>query len=448
MEKSIGPRGWPLLGVLPHLLGDRLSYMLSLQKQYGDVVTLPVGPLKSYVLYHPDDIQQVLFKRHSKYFKGRSFEKTKDYLGNGLATSEGDFWASQRRRMGGHFNWSTLSQLTDLMLIEIDKFIDSLIERSKKGESVDISTEFQRLALKTIVRTLFGSAIPTGDVEKLVESFRYVLKHTLNRIVLPFDIPNSFPLPSNLKFNRELGVMDSVVAKLIKEESERKTPSQTLMGILVRATDPEGKDQSLMSQKQLRDEIMTLFLGGTDTSGNTMGWTTYNLARFPAVMAKAREEVDNLIGQRPPTFQDFEKMSFVKSVISETLRLFPQNWIMSRDTLEEDEIRGVKIPKGKTVFMAVYSVHRDPRFWDDPLKFDPGRFQTGENLKHPVCYLPFGGGPRKCIGFHFAYLEMTLAIARLLQRTQLQFTNLESVRPDPQWSLMMKPGLRVMVSPR
>lgn len=230
---------------------------------------------------------------------------------------------------------------------------------------------------------------------------------------------------------------------MIENEKSKSVPSQTVLAMLVRARDPETNEY--MSAKQVRDEVMTMFLGGTDTTGNTTSWLFYNLHAHPEIQEKVREEIKSVVGERTPHSEDLMKLSYLRRVIDETLRLFPQNWVMSRDTLEKDTVAGVEIPADTTVFIGVYLIHRREDFWDKPLLFDPDRFLPERSAgRHPLCYLPFGAGQRKCIGFNFALMEMLLATTLILQNYTFSIQNPEKVKPNPTWSLWPSPGLPIL----
>lgn len=430
-----GPSLPEVLSQLPLILGDRLGWMTRIHEKYGDIVRVPMGPRSIYAVFHPDHIRHVLVTNQKNYWKGRTFEKTAAYMGKGLATTEGAEWQVQRRRMNPQFHREALKGLTGIMVQNIQAMLDRWEKAALEERTIDLALEFQRLAMETVARSFFGMGVPESRIGEIIESFKVALKHTTRRTLNPFDIPESWPLPANFKFQKAVSVIDDIVYGMIREERARVEPSPTLLGMLVRAADPETGE--LMTEKQLRDEVLTMFIGGTDTSGNTLSWVFYNLDRHPELQKKVRSEVEQ-------AGREFDRLEYTKRFVDETLRLFPQNWVGSRDAIGEDTIGGYTIPAGSTVFLGVYIAHRRPDFWENPEAFDPERFLP-ENLtgKHPLRYLPFGAGSRKCIGYHFAMMEICLTIAMALERFEFKVQGADRITKYATWSLWPKPGVPV-----
>ncbi len=410
-----GPSIASVIRQVPKLLTNRLEWASDLQRKYGEVVKIPWGPRVNYAIFHPDHFRHVLVSHAKNYSKGRTFEKTAAYMGKGLATVEGSAWQVQRRRMNPHFSQSSLAGLSGIMVQNTERLLERWEGSCRQGQELDLAVEFQRFALETVARALFGSEVPETDILEIIDAFKVALKHTTWRAMNPFEVPENIPLPGNLRFAKAVELLDRSVYRMIREESRKKTPSDTLLSFLIHAQDPDtGK---FMTEKQLRDEVMTLFLGGTDTSGNTLSWVFYHLHQLPRIRKKLLQEIRAVLGNRPPELDDLSQLTFLRRVIQETLRLYPQNWAMSRDALVDDEIGGVRIPAGSTIFLGVHFAHRRADFWPNPEYFDPDRFLPENSLgRHTLSYLPFGAGPRKCIGFQFAMMEFSLAITMILQK--------------------------------
>lgn len=435
-----GPSTFSTITQLPQLIRDRLQWMMETQKKYGDIVRVPLGPRTSYIVFHPDYFRHVLVANAKNYCKGRSFEKTGAYMGNGIATSEGTAWQAQRRRMNPHFGRDALAPIAEVMISNIEKMLDRWSISVKLDETIDLSTEFQRLALEIVARALFGTEVPEQEILQVISAFRTALQYTTRRILNPFDFTENLPLPSNLRFKKAVEYMDQVVYRTIREERQRETPSGTLLALLMAAVDPETGEG--MTEKQLRDEVMTLFLGGTDTSGNTLSWVFYYLNQLTPIRAKVLEEISQVLEGRRPRFEDTMGLGYTRRVVEETLRLSPQNWVMSRDTLGKDSIDGHEIPAGTTVFMGVYYAHRRPDFWNHPEVFDPNRFLPEQAKgRHALSYIPFGAGPRKCIGYQFALMEFSFAISMILQRFEVELVQPDRIKPYASWSLWPRPGI-------
>jgi cytochrome P450 len=443
-----GPGFAEVLSRLPIIVGDRLRWMTEVHEKYGDVVRVPMGPRTIYAVFHPDHIRHVLVTNARNYWKGRTFEKTAATIGNGLVTAEGADWQIQRRRLNPHFHRDGLKDLAPIMVRSIDGMLERWATVAAERRSIGLAGEFHRLAMEVVARCFFGMGVDESRIVPLIEAFRVALRFTTRRALNPFDIPESWPLPANVEYRRARDLMDEFVYGMIREERSRATASPTLLGTLVRAADPETG--ALMSEKQLRDEVLTMCLGGTDTTGNTLSWAFYNLDRRPELQARVRDEVRVALEGVAPTAQMLERLPYTRRFIDETLRLFPQNWVGSRDSLEPDQIGGYTIPAGVTVFLGTYVVHRRRDFWgEDAARFDPDRFLP-ERLAghHPMQYLPFGAGSRKCIGYHFAMMEIALAIAMTLERYDFEVVDAERIVPDATWSLWPKPGVPVMLRER
>ncbi|HEY2955252.1 MAG TPA: cytochrome P450 [Candidatus Eisenbacteria bacterium] len=428
---------------LPLILGDRLRWMTEIHREYGDVVRVPMGPRTVYALFHPDAIGHVLVANAKNYWKGRAFEKAAGTIGRGLVTAEGAEWQIQRRRMNPHFHREALKDLTGIMVQSIEGMLEGWAKAAAEERTLDLAVEFQRLAIGTVVRAFFGLQVEERKIADLVKTFRTALGFTTRRALNPFDIPESWPLPSNLAFRRAVRLMDEIVRGMIREERARSIASPTLLGALVRAADPESGER--MSEQQLRDEVLTMCLGGTDTSGNTLSWVFYNLERYPELQMRVRAEVGAALAGGAPTVETLERLACTRRFIDETLRLFPQNWVGARDSRGPDEIGGYAIPANVTVFLGVYRVHRRRDLWgEDAESFDPDRFLPERTAgRHPMQYLPFGAGSRKCIGYHFALMEIALATAMALDRYEFRIVDADRIRRDAGWSLWPKPGLRV-----
>lgn len=445
-QQAPGPRGLPIVGILPLLLGDRLGRVLKLQARYGDVVRLRVGTRRHHLFCHPDHIQHVLAGNASNFSKGRTFAKTSAYLGQGLATSSGELWKKQRRVMQPQFHREALADLADIMVRGVQSVAERWERAAHRDEPVDVSRDMQGMAMDVVARTLFGYEVPEENVREIVTAIRVALHHTTKRVINPIDIPDRWPTRGNLRFKKALATLDSAVGDIIRTQRSAEAPTATLLSMMLHATDPETGEG--MSDQQLQDEIMTLFLGGTDTSGNTLTWVFYVLDRYPELRERLLEELSAAGTGDAPRAESLEHLDFTTRLVQETLRLFPQNWVMSRDTIADDEIGGYHIPGGTTVFLGIYATHRHADFWDEPSRFDPDRFTEARSAgRHRFAYLPFGGGQRKCLGYAFAMMEATLALALLVPRFSVELLDPE-VRPHPKWSLAPRGGLWARLRPK
>ena len=440
-----GPKGWPLLGVLPRVARNPLEALGFYARAHGGIVRVPLGPRVVYLVTHPDLIKHVLVDKAARYSKGRTWEKTRSYLGDGLATSEGELWRRQRRLMQPQFHKDAVGALADTIALTIEQTVARLDVAAGAGRTVDIAAELMRMTLDVLMATIFGGAVKT-DVTGFTEAFQVALEHTTAKVLSPIDIPDSWPTPANLRFQKARAKLDSVVFGVINERRAGEDQPD-LLSLLLHTTDPETGQA--MGDRQLRDEVITLFLGGSETSANGLAWAFYLLARHPEIEARVRAEAVDVLGDRRPKLEDLKSLRLCTAVFEEAMRLYPQNWVMSRDTIEDDVVGGFHVPGKSTVFLGVHALHRDPEFWDEPERFLPERF-SAENVgdRHPFAYLPFGGGQRKCIGNHFSLLEGTFALAMILRAFNVELAAGAHVVPDPQFNLRPKGGVPVRLTRR
>ena len=417
--------------------------MQKVAREHGPVARVKLGPRVNHLVTHPDHIKRVLVDGAARYGKGRTFEKARGYLGDGLSTSAGDFWRRQRRIMQPHFHRQQVAAVGDLMTRTIGETVTRWEERAARKQPFDAWPDMMSMALHVTTRALFGVLLEE-EVAAIVRSFQIALEHTTRRVLSPIEIPGWLPTVGNLRFRRAIATLDEIVYRVIDQRRD-EPEARDLLAMMLASRDEETGEG--MSPTQLRDEVMTLMLGGHETTGNALAWTWYLLARNPEVDAVMREEIAAL-GGKPPGMEDLPRLAFTQMVFQETLRLYPQNWVMSRDTVEDDEIAGYHIPSGTTVFLGVYVVHRDPAHWPEPERFEPRRFaaDAAPAGRHPFAYVPFGAGQRKCIGSNFALMEATLALASLAQRFRVAVAPDHVVAPLPKFALRPRGGVPVAIT--
>ncbi len=437
MKLAPSPRSFPVINHFHYFLGDRLGTILRLQRELGDVVKLKLGPMTTHLLMHPDYARHVLVSNAKNYHKGRTFKKTESYFGQGVATSEGDLWRTQRRLMNPHFKPEALADFVDIKIKVIENSLERWQKSAKDQTMIDLGREFPRIAMEVVARTLFGQGIDQDRISGIIDQVDHILKHTMRLIILPFNVPTWLPSPSNLKFNVCLKRINQTIFEFIEKERNTAGGKNSLLSVLAHAEDPETGER--MSTKQIRDEAMTLFLGGIDTTGNTLPWVIYNLVRNESALREVKEEISTVLGSGRPDFVLLRKLEKLQAAILETLRLYPQNYVMARDTYEDDEIGGFFIPRNTSVFISMYAIHRHKDFWPDPLKFDLSRFSNeAMRDRHHNAYNPFGAGQRKCLGSNFALIEMMLILSMMLQKFDVKICNKDEIKPDPRWSLPIK----------
>ena len=434
------PRGHFLLGSIPEIQRDRVKFLLDLQREYGDVVRIRLGPFEAVVLFHPDGIQHILQDNHANYSKDtRTYASLSALVGNGLISSNGDFWLRQRRLMQPAFHQQQINGLGEMICRETNSMLDGWESFIQDRRAVNIANEMMRLSLSIATQALFGSKVHDPD-RAIATNISFLMSDTGFRFEHPFYPPRWVPAPRNSQFNVAMKKLDDVIYGMISERRDHPKPADDLLAMLMQAQ--EVGNGNSMSDKQLRDEVVTLFLAGHETSAVALSWTLYLLSQHPEVEVRLRSELNHVLAGRNPTMADLPKLAYTRMVVDESMRLYPPAWLTERKTLADDVIGGYLIPAGTTLAVTQYATHRHPQFWEDADTFDPERFNPQRSEGRPrYAYFPFGGGPRQCIGRDMALLEINLVLAMILQRCRFELKPGWEVKTDPELSLRLKGGL-------
>jgi cytochrome P450 len=447
LREAPGPRGFPLLGSLPDFAwGDPTRALLDAFREYGDVVRFRFGPVAFFGVNHPDHIRHVLQENRHNYTKSVNYEELRHVLGNGLLTSEGDSWLRQRRLAQPAFHRPRLAALASVITRETSSMLDRW--SAHVGATIDVSHEFMRVTLGIVGHSLFGVDL-ASDADSVGRAVSVALEWANARMVQLVRVPARVPTVANVRARLAIRTLDALVYRIIESRrhaiARNDEPAHDLLAMLIEARDEKTGEG--MSDVQLRDEVMTLVLAGHETTANALTWTAYLLSRHPAVERKLREEISSTIGDRTPTFDDLPKLSYTMMVIEESLRLYPPAWCVERQAIADDDVGGFAIPHGSIVLVAPYTMHRHPSYWDDPEGFDPERFAPSQTSTRPkFAYIPFGGGPRVCIGNHFALMEMQLVLAMIVQRYRLDLVSGHRVEIEPLVTLRPRYGMKMSVS--
>jgi cytochrome P450 len=437
-----------LFGPLPFLRRDPLNFLFKATEQCGDVarVEFAFKPHVAHLIRHPLDVEHVLVSNARNYVKQtRGYEKLRLVLGEGLVTSDGEFWKRQRRIAQPAFHKERIARLAPIMTAATEEMLAQWAPRVGTGQAFDVAEEMSRLTLKIIGQTMLSTDVSSAASE-VGQAVTVALNHAIRRTTNVFSLPEVFPTPANLLFRRSLDTLDRVVLGMISERRKDGHDRGDLLSMLMAARDEETGEG--MTDHQLRDEVMTIFLAGHETTANALSWTFYLLSLHPDVDARLREELAQVLGGRPPRLEDLPRLPYVDQVLKEAMRLFPPVWMIARRSVEEDVLSGFKIPAGTFVFMSPYLTHRHPAFWPNPEGFDPSRFAPGRLERLPRCaYFPFSKGPRMCIGDQFALLEGRLVLATLLQRVRLSLAPGYRASPLPTVTLRPKDGVRMTLTP-
>jgi len=441
-----GPRGKPFLGVALQLRKHGLDLLARSARDYGDIVYLPLHFGESRLLLnHPDLIEQVLVVQQHKFHKSAmSKAATGRLLGNGLLNSEGDFWRRQRRLAQPAFQKTRVNEYAATMVEHALAYTASWCD----GEIRDIADEMSRLTCGIAVKTLFGIELGP-EADRVGETLNTLMRFQIKRIRSAFRLPENFPTPANRRANAAFQYLDSLVYRIIAERRARGADGNDLLSRLIAAMDEDGTQ---MTPQQLRDETMTLFLAGHETTALTLSWTWYLLAQNPAAEARLHEELARVFAgraSRPLEAKDAESLPYLDAVIRESLRLYPPAYLIARLAIEPFELEGYSFPAGTTILMSQWVTHRDPRYFPEPLAFRPERWLDGLAARLPAhAYFPFGGGPRRCIGQGFALMEASLVAATLAQRFRFELETGQTIVPEPLVTLRPRGGIRMRIHSR
>ena len=409
----------------------------------GDVTQISIGPQRLVLLMHPDDIKRVLVTQQRSFTKGRSLERTETLLGKGLLTSEGEYHLRQRRLVQPAFHRERLVSYASTMV----EYTHRMEMAWRDGELRDAHGDMMRLALAIAGRTLFDVDVER-DAHDVEEAMDLSLR-MFNYSILPLGTLLEYaPLSWVRDLHGARRRMDALIFRLIAERRADGTDRGDLLSMLIAARDAEG-DGAGMTDRQLRDEIVTLLMAGHETTANALTWSWYLLSQHPDVEAELHAELDRVLGGRAPTVDDLPRLTYTRAVLAESMRLRPPAWTLERSAQEDFEAGGYTIKRGAIVLMSQYLVHRDPRWWNEPERFDPGRWTAEPQPERPkFSYFPFGAGTRMCVGEHFAWMEGTLVLATLAQRWKLRYESVDAPVLEPLVTLRPRDGLPVRVRAR
>ncbi len=432
----------PLIGVLSQLQENPLHVMERATLEFGPLAHLPLPALDAFVLGSPKLVHHVLVANVKNYVKQtRGYEMLRLVLGNGLVTSEGDFWKRQRRIAQPAFHRERLGGFGQVMT----RAANEMVDRWALGQPFDFADEMMRCTLRVVGETLLSADV-MGNADHVSAALTEALEHLIHRTLHPLSAPEWVPTPQNLRFKRSLETLDGVVLGVIAARRKGQGPTDDLLAMLMESKDPETGEG--MTDAQLRDEVMTIFLAGHETTANNLSWTMALLGRAPEVERKLVAEADAVLGGAVATMETAHRLPFAMNVIKESLRLYPPVWSLGRRVLEDDVVDGWLLPKDALVFISPWAIHRLPEFWSEPLAFDPDRWNVEDPRRAHGSYLPFSMGQRKCIGDGFAMMEAQLILTTVLQRVHLSLVPGQAFEPEPVITLRPRGGVQVVATKR
>lgn len=439
-----GPRSWPVIGNVGALRG-LLPFLEQQWAEHGDVFRIRLPGTSAIAVVHPDLMQHVLLTKRENFVKGSVLDSVRLILGDGLVTLEGEAWKERRTLAQPAFHRQSLEKLTAIMAISGARYFDRLAARlGPQGGELDMHPEFVRLTLDVVISALFGEGtIDTEEIsyEALGQALELVSTSTNG-----FRLPDWIPTPFNVKFKRTLRELNRNVYTIIDRARKLEGGNASLLSMLLEARDESG---AALPSKAVRDEVITLFMAGHETTALTLTWLFALLDNRLDVLTKMREEVASVLGGRDPTFDDVPKLVYLRQVVDETLRLRPAAPMVGRNVVDDDQLGGYDVARGEVVLPFIWGVHRHPDFWTKPEVFDPDRFAGGTTkLSHRWSYLPFSGGPRVCIGNAFSLIETVVLVAQMLNRFDVEVQSCADVRPVAIATVRPDRPVRVKFKPR
>jgi cytochrome P450 len=438
--RAPGPKGTWLGGNLPQFRRDRLSFLEYCAREFGDFVSIRFGPRRVLLVFDPDAIEQVLVTQNQNFIKHFALRFDSMVLGKGLLTNEGDFWLRQRRLIQPVFLKQRLASYGDV----ITAVGQDMLNAWQPGTPVEMLTEMEALTLRIASKVLFGC--DAGAEAHDVGEALHVAQHCfIARFNATIPWPSRMPIPRHIRLWKAVRRLDEIMYGFIKQRRASAEQRDDLLSRLLQAQEADG---GRMSDRQVRDEAMTLFLAGHETTALTLAWAWYALAQHPEEEEKLIAEVRAVVGDRPPELGHLPRLRHTERVIQETMRLYPAAYIIGREALGDCEIGGYPVPKGRTVMMSQWVVQRDPRHWERAEEFRPDRWIDGLPNLPKYAYFPFGGGPRLCIGNTFAMMETVLLLAAIAQKYRFTVVPEHPVVPSPTFTLRPRDGIRAVLTRR
>src|SRR5215472_3128501 len=386
IKRPPGPKGHFLVGVLPEVRREDVKFASRVAREYGDIVFMRVVNIPTYVISHPRYIEEVLVTNYRNFIKAVYLRESRRLFGEGLLTSDGDTWLRERRIGQRAFRHEHIDTYADTIVA----YTERKLENWQSGEIHDVHQEMMRLTLEIIARVLFGRDL-ADEIEDATAAINVYIEQFADRFGM-YAVPEWIPTPGNLRYLRAMRSLDGIIYDAIRDGRKSNADETSLLSAFLRAQQVYGVE---MTDQQLRDEMATLFFTGHETTGLALTWTLFLLGENPEAEARLQQELDSVLGDGPATLGDLRRLPYLDWVIKESLRLYPPAYGVVREALSDCEIGGYVIPKGSTVAMFQWVVHRDPRFFDDPNSFRPERWADGFADRLPkFAYFPFGGGPR------------------------------------------------------
>jgi cytochrome P450 len=436
-----GPASHGLLGDLPQFRRDPLAFFTHLADTYGDVARYRVAHLTPYLLSSPESIESVLVNQPERFHKGRAFRAGRALVGNGLLTSEGEDWRRQRQLIQPAFHAQRVGSYSATITALGQEFIEGWDE----GGTRDVARDLGGLTLRIAAATLFGVRLDV-QVGEARQALRVFLEEFRNQVDGASLLPDWVPTRGRLRLGTAVRRLERLLTDILAAHRASPGAEDTLLARLLAARDTSGQG---LSERQLRDEVMTLILAGHETTAVALTWTLYLVAGDPRIQVRLFEEIQAELGDRLPAAEDVERLPLAEKVVKESLRLYPPVWAISRVAAQNCIVGGYSVAAGQSIGMSQWVMHHQVRYFAEPHRFSPDRWT--EAFQHSLprfAYFPFGGGPRACVGASFATMELVLLLAMIVQRFRLSLPAQSDVRLWPSLTLQPRDGLWLHITPR
>ena len=431
--------------MLPAVRRDPLGVFTRAAQQYGEVVFFKIGPRRGYLITNPGDVRHVLQDNARNYRKSPLYDKLRVLLGDGLLTSEGEFWLRQRRIAQPAFHRQRIAELAGVMASAARETAARWQDLAARGDPVDVDEEMMCLTRTVVLRALLGGDL--GSFSDTIDDAWRVLNEYIGESFWSLGLTDWWPSARHRRYQDARAVIRGAVEHVIAER--RRTPAERgdLLSMLMAARDEETGEA--MTDDQLRVEVTTFLLAGQETTSLALTWLWYLVSQHHAAQTRLEEEIDGTLEGRLPEYADLARLPYTRMVIDETMRLYPPAWGFSRQAIRDDVVGGFDLPGGWLAFVVPYVLHRLPALWENPETFDPERFTPDRSaMRHKFAYVPFGAGPRQCIGNQFALIETQLVVATLAQRFRLRLVPDHRVEPWPLITLRPRFGMRMIIERR
>ncbi len=438
-----GPKGLPFFGNVFEPKGDSVGYFTRCIREYGDIVFLRFLGVPMCFINKPEYIESVLVTQHLNFEKSKDYRALRRVLGNGLLTSEGEFWRRQRKLVQPAFHQERIGAYAEVMV----KFTERMTASWEDGQSLDIHEAMMRLTLDIVAKTLFDADV-SHEAEDVGAALHILMGKFMRQAGFAFLLPSFVPIPTTHRLQQAVRQLNKVIYGIIRQRRAGGQSHGDLLSVLLQAQDDAGVG---MTDRQLHDEIMTLFLAGHETTANVLSWTWLLLGQNPHAEQKLIEELRSVLGGRAPTPADLPRLVYTDMVLRESMRLYPPVWIIGRRALAPFRLGEYELPAKTNVLMSQLLMHRDARYFPEPERFDPDRWKAGDPRSASLprfAYFPFGGGPRVCIGAGFATMEAILLLATIAQKFQISLDSGQKIDMLPSVTLRPRSGIRVTLKAR